>query len=130
MKRDRHQAELKERVRGWAKRIRVEPGQIRIQRMTRKWASCSSRGWCTFASDLVHEPVAFQDYVIVHELLHLKVRNHGRLFRSLMSAHVPGWRRFCPSGLSTKCTSGRALACSDHGPLEDDTAARPQARRP
>ena len=30
----------------------------------------------------------------VHELLHLRVRNHGKLFRALMSAHVPGWRRW------------------------------------
>jgi predicted metal-dependent hydrolase len=28
----------------------------------------------------------------VHELLHLKVRNHGRLFRAMMSVHVPNWR--------------------------------------
>lgn len=96
---------LKERVRAWAKRVRVDPAQIRVQRMSRKWASCSTRGWCTFAADLVDEPAHFQDYVIVHELLHLKVRNHGRVFRSLLSAHVPGWRRYCPTGLGTSCAS-------------------------
>jgi predicted metal-dependent hydrolase len=47
----------------------------------------------TFAIDLVDEELRFQDYVIVHELLHLRVPNHGRLFKVLMSAHVPGWRR-------------------------------------
>ena len=36
----------------------------------------------------------FQDFVIAHELLHLRVLNHGRLFKALMSAHVPGWREF------------------------------------
>ena len=34
----------------------------------------------------------FQDFVIAHELLHLRMPNHGRLFKALMSAHVPGWR--------------------------------------
>src|SRR5262245_16596861 len=97
--------EFRERVRHWADRVRVTPAQVRIQRMSRKWASCSTRGWCTFASDLVGESRAFQDYVIVHELLHLKVRNHGRVFRSLLTAHVPHWRRFCPSGLGTSCAS-------------------------
>jgi hypothetical protein len=63
---DRH-AELKDRVRAWATRVRVEPKQIRVQRMSRKWASCSARGWCTFAYDLIEEPRAFQDYVIVHD---------------------------------------------------------------
>jgi predicted metal-dependent hydrolase len=28
----------------------------------------------------------------VHELLHLRISNHGRVFKALMSAHVPGWR--------------------------------------
>lgn len=107
MKCDRQHEELKDRVRAWAARVRVEPSQIRVQRMTRKWASCSSRGWCSFAADLVDEPRAFQDYVIVHELLHLKVRNHGRVFRSLLSAHVPGWRRYCSGGLGTSCASAR-----------------------
>lgn len=96
---------FKNRVRTWAERLRVRPSQIRVQAMSRKWASCSSTGWCTFAVDLLDETRAFQDYVIVHELLHLKVRNHGRLFRSLLSAHLPAWRRFCPNGLGTSCTA-------------------------
>jgi hypothetical protein len=48
----------------------------------------------TFSSDLLRRGVAFQDYVIVHELLHLRVRNHGRLFKALLSVHVPHWRRY------------------------------------
>jgi predicted metal-dependent hydrolase len=99
---DRHD-EFKDRVRSWAARVRAKPAQIRVQRMSRKWASCSPRGWCSFAADLVDEPQSFQDYVIVHELLHLKVRNHGRVFRSLLTAHLPTWRRFCPTGLGTTC---------------------------
>lgn len=110
MTRARRHDELKERVRAWAHRVRVAPTQIRVQRMSRKWASCSTRGWCTFAADIIDESVAFQDYVIVHELLHLKMRNHGRVFRGLLSAHVPGWRRFCPTGLATNCASRPIVA--------------------
>jgi len=44
--------------------------------------------------DLDDEPEAFQDFVIVHELVHLRVPNHGRLFKALMSAHLPKWRTF------------------------------------
>src|SRR3954452_17315862 len=36
----------------------------------------------------------FQDFVIAHELLHLRVPTHGRLFKALMTAHVPNWRTF------------------------------------
>jgi predicted metal-dependent hydrolase len=85
---------FKDRVYFWAQRLKVKPNQVRIQRMTRKWASCSSGGYVTFADDIVNESKAFQDYVIVHELLHLRVPNHGKLFRSLLGAYVPDSKRF------------------------------------
>lgn len=61
--------------------------------MTRKWGSCSTSGIVTFAIDLVDQAPGFQNFVIAHELLHLRVPNHGRLFKALMTAHVPNWRR-------------------------------------
>ena len=85
---------FKTKVHSWALKVRVKPKQVRIQKMTRKWASCSTKGWVTFSEDLLREPTKFQDYVIVHELLHLKVPNHGKLFKSFLSAHFPGWKQF------------------------------------
>jgi len=76
----------------WAVTLRVNPKVIRVQEMRRKWGSCSSAGTVTLASDLVERDERFQDYVIVHELLHLRFSTHGRMFKALMSAHVPGWR--------------------------------------
>jgi len=75
----------------WAAVMKVKPVQIRIQRMTKKWASCSSKGRVCFSSDLLQEARTFQEFVIVHELLHLQVPNHGKLFKSLMNAYLPGW---------------------------------------
>lgn len=86
--------EFKGKVQQWADKIRVKPSQVRIQRMSRKWASCSTKGWISFSDDLLREPKVFQDYVIVHELLHLKVRNHGKLFKSYLSAHLPDWKKY------------------------------------
>lgn len=103
MSHQRDIALFKRRVVEVAERLRVQPEQVRVQRMTRKWASCSPDGRCTFSADLLDERRAFQEYVIIHELLHLKIRNHGRLFRSLLTAHMPTWRVFCPSGLGTRC---------------------------
>jgi hypothetical protein len=84
---------FKRRVHAWAEKIRVKPKQIRVQPMSQKWASCSTRGWVTFSADLLNQSKKFQDYVIVHELVHLKVPNHGKLFKSLLSAHFPKWRQ-------------------------------------
>jgi len=82
---------FRKEVEAWSKKIGVKPKQIRIQPMTRKWASCSSSGRVSFARDLVDQRKAFREYVIVHELLHLKVPNHGKLFERLLDAFVPGW---------------------------------------
>jgi len=79
---------LKEAVKHWAARIKARPAQIRIQRMTRKWASCSSNGRVTFNSELFDQPYRFQEFVIVHELLHLKIPNHGKFFKSLVNAYL------------------------------------------
>lgn len=77
---------------GWAVKLRVNPKVIRVQHMRRKWGSCSSAGTVTLADDLAEQRPLFQDYVIVHELLHMRFTAHGRVFKALLSAYVPGWR--------------------------------------
>jgi predicted metal-dependent hydrolase len=84
--------QFKAEITRWAAAMKVKPAQICIQRMTKKWASCSSKGRVCFSADLLQEPRTFQEYVIVHELLHLEVPNHGKLFKSLMNAYLPGWK--------------------------------------
>jgi predicted metal-dependent hydrolase len=83
---------LRRRVEHWSQKLALRPRVIRLQNMTRKWGSCSTGGTITLAIDLAEREEAFQDVVIVHELLHLKIRSHGRVFRALMTAHVPHWR--------------------------------------
>ena len=84
--------ELRRRTMAWAVKLRVNPKVVRVQHMTRKWGSCSTRGTVTLALDLADQDLAFQDFVIVHELLHLRLPNHGRVFKAMLSTHVPGWR--------------------------------------
>lgn len=90
-------ATFKAHVSQWADRIRVHPRQLRLQRMRRKWASCSTRGTVSFSTEVLSQPPAFREYVIVHELLHLKVPNHGKLFKSLLRAYIPNYETIKPS---------------------------------
>lgn len=60
--------------------------------MTRKWGSCSLNGIITLADELADRSRPFQDFVIVHELLHMRIPNHSRLFKAVMSVHVPDWK--------------------------------------
>jgi predicted metal-dependent hydrolase len=79
---------LKAEVAAWAALMRVEPTAVHVRRMTRKWGSCSTAGRTTFAADLLAEPYERRKEVIVHELLHLRVPNHGKLFKSLLRAYL------------------------------------------
>ena len=79
---------FKAEVRAWATRIGVEPKQLHVRPMSRKWGSCSTAGRVTFDSSLMDQKADFRQEVIVHELLHLKVPNHGKLFRSLLRAYL------------------------------------------
>ena len=91
---DEQREVMRERVASWARRLNVQPRQVRVQQMTRKWGSCSAAGIVTLAADLADQDSDFQDFVIVHELLHLRVPNHGKLFKALLTAHVPDWKSY------------------------------------
>lgn len=82
---------LKAEVEAWARRIGVQPTEVHVRPMTRKW-SASTSGRLGFAEDLLRQPAAFRRRVIVEELLHLKVPNHGKLFKSLLKAYLSDGR--------------------------------------
>jgi hypothetical protein len=75
-------------VRAWADRLDVQPREIHVRLMRRKWGSCSSNGRVTFDQDLLRQHSAFRRRVIIEELLHLCVPNHGKLFKTLLRAHL------------------------------------------
>ncbi|MGH8428148.1 MAG: M48 metallopeptidase family protein [Gammaproteobacteria bacterium] len=84
---DRKQA-FKIRVFHWADKLDVAVSRLSIRPMRNKWASCSSQGQLSFNAELLGLDVDLWDYVIVHELLHFFVPNHGKLWKSLMRAHL------------------------------------------
>lgn len=84
--RDREQ--FKARVLEWARKLEVEAKAIYIRPMRRKWASCSTAGTLSFNDELLGLDRELGDYVIVHELLHFSVPNHGKLWKALMRAHL------------------------------------------
>jgi len=80
--------EFKSRVREWALKLDVRVQSIAVRPMSNKWASCSTAGKLNFNSELLSFDSDVADYVIVHELLHFFVPNHGKLWKSLMRAHL------------------------------------------
>ncbi|MEA4953637.1 MAG: M48 family metallopeptidase [Aminivibrio sp.] len=85
---------FKERVRLWADKLEARVTSVSVRPMKTKWASYSTAGRLTFDSSLPELREALQDYVIVHELLHEKVPNHGKLWKSLMRVHLGRYEEY------------------------------------
>jgi len=75
-----------------APELGVEPKRIQIRDQRSRWGSCSTRGTLSFNWRLVLAPFAVLDYVVVHELCHLREPNHSRRFWKLVEQRRPDWR--------------------------------------
>jgi predicted metal-dependent hydrolase len=87
-KRWRDKREFKARVQEWALKLDAKVSAIYVRPMRRKWASYSTAGNLNFNDELLTLDRELGDYVIVHELLHFSVPNHGKLWKSRMLAHL------------------------------------------
>lgn len=66
---------------------------VRLQFMKRQWGSCSPSGRITLNPWLVRAPREAIDYVLLHEVCHLKHHNHSQAFYSTLDRHMPDWRK-------------------------------------
>jgi len=80
-------------VEDWAGQIKVNPNRIFIRNQRTRWGSCSSKNNLNFNFRLIMAPPPVVEYMIVHELCHLRERNHGAKFKQLLEFHCPGYRK-------------------------------------
>ena len=59
--------------------------------MIKRWGSCAKTGTITLNYELIKAPLHCIDYVIMHELCHLKIHSHGNGFNELLSKCMPDW---------------------------------------
>jgi hypothetical protein len=71
-----------------AETIGVSVKEVHIRKMKRKWASCSAKGRLTFDPDLLVESRENRCKTVLHELLHLRYPNHGRMFRLMLNVYA------------------------------------------
>ena len=69
-----------------------KPTGLVIRTMKRRWGSCSNKGIITLSTELIKLPDLYIEYVILHELCHLKHHNHGSAYYKLLSELFPEWR--------------------------------------
>ncbi|MBC2696796.1 MAG: M48 family metallopeptidase [ANME-2 cluster archaeon] len=85
-------SEFKARVREFAGKMDIEIKALAIRPMKNKWASCSTDCNLNFNKELLELDKEIGEYVIVHELLHFNIPNHGKLWKSLMSAYLGDYK--------------------------------------
>jgi predicted metal-dependent hydrolase len=78
-----------ERLHLHATRLGLRPAALRISSARTRWGSCSSHGSISFTWRLVMAPVEVIDYVVVHECIHLVVKNHSKTFWQRVAAAYP-----------------------------------------
>ena len=81
-------AEFKHEVLSIANEIGVTPREIHLRKMKQKVASCSSKGRLTFDPSLLEEADEVRLRAVIHELLHLRYPNHGRMFRVMLETYI------------------------------------------
>ncbi len=80
-----------EKLLALAQKAKIPKPSVKYLRMKRRWGSCAKSGNILLNIELVKSPVHCIDYVIAHELCHLKYKNHNLAFWRLLSRLMPDW---------------------------------------
>ncbi|HND48386.1 MAG TPA: SprT family zinc-dependent metalloprotease [Anaerolineales bacterium] len=81
-----------ERVNHYANLHGLIPKEVKVNSAKTRWGSCTSAGTLNFTWRLVMAPLEVIDYVVLHELAHLKVKNHSPRFWKLVESLCPDFK--------------------------------------
>jgi predicted metal-dependent hydrolase len=87
--RERAREMLVARVAHFSARLGVRHARLAVRDTRSRWGSCSSRGGLNFSWRLILAPPAILDYVVIHELAHLRELNHSPRFWAILAEHCP-----------------------------------------
>ncbi len=83
-----------ERVELYLQKTRLKYKEVKITNAQKRWGSCSHSGNLNFPWRLVMAPLPVIDYIVIHELVHLKVKNHKRTFWTKVKELMPDYEKF------------------------------------
>ena len=90
----RHAAErLPERVAAWRLKIGVPMPRVIVSNQQKRWGSCDRNGTIRLNWRIIQAPMRLVDYVVVHELVHLRHRGHGRDYWQAVGRVMPDYER-------------------------------------
>jgi len=83
---------LAERVELWSKRMELYPKEVKYRRYKSRWGCCSADNVVTLNTALMKYDISLIDYVIIHELAHIRHKDHKREFWELVERYAPEYR--------------------------------------
>lgn len=81
-----------ERMNYWQSVMGLQASSLKIKSFKRRWGSCSATGEISLNWRLIMAPIELIDYVIIHELAHIRYMNHGQDFWKLVGDFCPDWK--------------------------------------
>jgi predicted metal-dependent hydrolase len=84
---------LREYVHKWESITGLKVEEWTIRKMRTRWGSCNTRSRkIIFNLDLIKKKPEFIEYVVLHEIVHIKIPNHGSTFKAMLDKYIPTWR--------------------------------------
>jgi predicted metal-dependent hydrolase len=77
----------------WCAKHKLPQPSIRLLKMPKRWGSASPSGRIALNPELIHMPSRCIEYVITHEICHLKHPNHGPQFHRMLTSLMPDWKK-------------------------------------
>ncbi|MFT7604393.1 MAG: putative metal-dependent hydrolase [Saprospiraceae bacterium] len=80
------------RVRKWSKITGLEYSLLKFMKLEKRWGSCTPSNNIIINIEAVKLPFSLIDYLIVHELVHTKVKSHSKEFWAELSKYIHNWK--------------------------------------
>lgn len=82
------------RVKNWSKTTGLMPSAVKFRRLSKRWGSCTADNEILLNHDAVKLPFTLIDYIVVHELCHIKHKDHSKDFYRELAKYMPDWEVF------------------------------------
>ena len=80
------------RVQKWSKSIGLDYQELKLMKLEKRWGSCTPTNNILINIEAIKLPFTLIDYLIVHELVHTKIKNHSKEFWAELSKHIYNWK--------------------------------------
>ena len=83
---------IKPRVKKWCDITNLKPADLKFRKLNKRWGSCASNNEIIINFDAVKLPFTLIDYIVVHELSHIKIKDHSKKFWELVRKFMPDYK--------------------------------------